>query len=171
MQLLRDDQSPSPRARDEAHSDDDDVELKLSYADFARLYDSSIITYSQLRRGRVHRNDIPRIEAFLKNSDSPPTPEFREEFSLDLPEDLLAQRSRRVERFDRDFIVDGGSRTSRSNPPPSNLSVALKQPDERRQSTQQQQQPVIVCDIQDTVRFQVNYYVLAFVCILSIAIK
>lgn len=162
MQLLQDDQSPSSRARDGAHSDDDDVELKLSYADFARLYNSNIITYSQLRRGRVNRNDIPRIEAFLKNSDSPPTPELREEFSLDLPEDLMAQRSRRVERFDRDFIVDSSSRTSRSNPPPSSLSVALKQPDERRQSTQQQQ-PVIVCDIQDTVRFQVSYYVLAFV--------
>jgi hypothetical protein len=41
---------------------DDEVELSLSYLEFEQLYNASMISGDQKRRGRVPRKDLPKIQ-------------------------------------------------------------------------------------------------------------
>lgn len=45
---------------------DDEVELSLSYLEFEQLYNASMISGDQRRRGRVPRKDLPKIQVLNK---------------------------------------------------------------------------------------------------------
>lgn len=157
------------------------MELKVSYADYARLYDSGLITYSQLRRGRVRQSDVLLIQAFLNHSSNghvvqgPLSPQQQRlpsasqgQLVLDLPvaETAAVERSpKRPDKhmFDRDFIVDDSRSRSKR---PHSVSTSPVKPvthvDVQQLTPVQPQQHIITCNIQDTIHFQVWFNGVSF---------
>ena len=140
----------------EARSEDDELELKLSYNDFARLYDSGKITYSQLRRGKVRRDDLPQIQAFLENSTDLPQNAGQGELAIDIPVDTVVDhkpKQANKQFFGRDFIIEkpASSRSKSFN----ETSTPVLRADVVQQPEEQPASQVIFCNIQDTIRFQV----------------
>ena len=93
-------------------SDDDEVELHLSYVEFEQLFEAGIVSKLQLSRGRVKRSELARIHQFMHEEEVNPAGSPDSNHSLTATLDAHPRSVdcglKRVDskRYKRDYVIN-----------------------------------------------------------------
>ena len=93
-------------------SDDDEVELHLSYVEFEQLFEAGIVSKLQLSRGRVKRSELARIHQFMHEEEVNPagSPDSHHSLTATLDDHPRSVDCglKRVDskRYKRDYVIN-----------------------------------------------------------------
>ena len=93
-------------------SDDDEVELHLSYVEFEQLFEAGIVSKLQLSRGRVKRSELARIHQFMHEEEVNPagSPDSHHSLTTSMDDHLRSVDCglKRVDskRYKRDYVIN-----------------------------------------------------------------